>query len=46
MPDFITMFLSVLFAFIVKDMYDIFIQEHIKHWLSRYKRFVEFSNKK
>lgn len=35
--DFISMFLSVLFAFIVKDFYDIFVQDHIKKWLQHYK---------
>jgi hypothetical protein len=44
--DFVTMFLSFLFAFIVKDFYDIFIQNHIKKWLSKYKIYVTSSNKK
>lgn len=35
--DFISMFLSVLFAFIVKNFYDIFIQSHIKSLLKKYK---------
>lgn len=37
MVDFVTLFLSFLFAFIVKDFYDIFIQSHIKKWLLNYK---------
>jgi len=40
MFDFFTMFFSVLFAFIVKDFYDIFISSHIKKWLSAYKFIV------
>ena len=44
--DFVTLFLSFLFAFIVKDFYDIFIQNHIKHWLSRYKIYITSTNSK
>jgi hypothetical protein len=46
MLDFIQMFLGVLFALITKDAYDIFIQGHIKHWLSKYKLIVTLNNKK
>jgi adenosine/AMP kinase len=42
--DFVTLFLSFLFAFIVKDFYDIFIQNHIKKWLSKYKIYITSTN--
>lgn len=42
--DFLSMFFSVLFAFICKDLYDIFIQEHIKHWLKKSKGFIDPKN--
>lgn len=35
------MFLGVLFALITKDTYDVFIQKHIKHWLSKSKKVME-----
>jgi hypothetical protein len=38
------MFFSFLFAFIVKDFYDIFISSHIKKWLSAYKFIVTKTN--
>ena len=38
--DILKLFLSFLFAFIVKDFYDIFIQSHIKLWLSKYKILI------
>lgn len=44
MIDFVTMFLSFLFAFIVKDFYDIFIQNYVKHWLSKSKTMVTSTN--
>jgi hypothetical protein len=40
------MFLSILFAFIVKDFYDIFIQNHIKSYFSKYKLYVVSNNKR
>jgi multisubunit Na+/H+ antiporter MnhE subunit len=42
--DFFLMFFSFLFAFIVKDFYDIFISNHIKKWLSAYKFIVTKTN--
>jgi hypothetical protein len=39
--DFIEMFFSFLFAFIVKDLYDIFVSSKIKKWLSEYKVFLK-----
>ena len=33
-------FLGFLFAFIVKDFYDIFIQERIKEYFQRQKKLV------
>jgi hypothetical protein len=44
MFDFFTLFFSFLFAFIVKDFYDIFISNHIKKWLSTYKIMVTRNN--
>lgn len=40
MIDFISMFFSVLLAFIVKDFYDIFIRNHIKSLMEKYKVIV------
>jgi len=45
MIDFFSMFLSVLFAFIVKDFYDTFIQNPIKKCLMQYKLIVVNSKK-
>jgi hypothetical protein len=42
--DFWDMFFSFLLAFIVKDFYDIFIQEHIKKWLTKYKFVITKNN--
>lgn len=42
--DFFETFFAFLFAFIVKDFYDIFIQNHIKKWLSTYKNIVSKQN--
>ena len=42
--DFASMFFSVLFAFICKDLYDIFIQEHIKRWLKKSKTIIDPNN--
>lgn len=44
--DFVTLSLSFLFAFIVKDFYDIFIRNHIKKWLSKYKIYITSTNSK
>ena len=46
MIDFVLMFLGVLFALITKDIYDVFIQKHIKHWLSKSKSVMEMPNKR
>jgi putative sterol carrier protein len=42
--DAVEMFFSVLFAFIVKDFYDIFISSHIKTWLSIFKKKIPNEN--
>lgn len=39
--DFVSMFFSVLFAFFVKDIYDIFAREHIIHWLKKSKEVID-----
>lgn len=44
--NFWDMFLSFLFAFIVKDFYDIFIQNHIKKILHKSKFFMRLSGEK
>lgn len=36
----LNLFLSFLGAFIVKDFYDIFIADHIRHWLKKYKIYI------
>lgn len=41
--NFWDMFLSFLFAFIVKDFYDIFIQNHVKKLLHKSKWVVRFT---
>ena len=42
--DFVSMFLSVLFALFVKEFYDIFVREHIQHWLKKSKVFIDPRN--
>jgi len=39
--DILSMFIAFLFAFITKDFYDIFIQEHIKNYLKKYKIIIK-----
>jgi hypothetical protein len=41
MIDFWTVFFSVLFAFVVKDFYDVLIRSYVKKWLKRYKKLIE-----
>lgn len=43
--DYFSLFITFLFAFIVKDFYDILIQSHIKLWLSKYKILITKINK-
>lgn len=42
--DAITLFFTLLFSYIAKDFYDIFIQKHVLKGLKKYKDFLE--NKK
>lgn len=44
--NFWDMFLSFLFAFIVKDFYDIFIQNHIKKILHKSRFFMKLTGTK
>jgi len=39
--DFFTLFFSFLFAFIVKDFYDIFISSHIRKFFNKYVILVK-----
>lgn len=39
--DILSMFIAFLFAFITKDFYDMFIQEHIKKYLNKYKIIIK-----
>lgn len=40
------MFISFIFALIIKDFYDIFMQSHIQLWLSKYKILVTSKKKR
>jgi uncharacterized membrane protein len=43
--DILETFVAVLFAFIVKDFYDIFISSHIRTLLSNYKLLITKTKK-
>lgn len=42
---FISVFTSVLFAFFVKDFYDVFMQKRIKHNMNKVKNSFDVPNK-
>ena len=42
--DFVSMFLSVLFALFVKEVYDMFLKEHVVHWLKTSKGLIDPKN--
>lgn len=39
--DYLETFLGVLSAFIIKDIYDIFLQKRLRNYLIKYKKYVK-----
>jgi hypothetical protein len=44
--DTLTLFITLICSFIVKDFYDIFIKSHITKFLSNYKLLIEIKKEK